>query len=76
MCIEVKSSSSNDCSFFMSANEYKKAQEIGEFYRIIFVSNMDKEDKTISFIDGSVKNVFDAFPTQYNVVYNKEKLKK
>lgn len=77
MCIEVKSSSSNDCSFFMSANEYKTAQEKernGEAYRIVFVSNMDSEETKISFIDGSVKDVFEAIPTQYNVIYKKEKI--
>jgi len=79
MFIEVKSSSSNDCSFFMSINEYNMAKEIesnGETYRIVFVSNMDSEETTISFIDGSVKDVFEAIPTQYNVIYKKEKIAK
>jgi hypothetical protein len=79
MFIEVKSSSSNDCSFFMSINEYNKAKEIernGETYRIVFVSNMDSKETKISFIDGSVKDVFDAIPTQYNVIYNKERIVK
>lgn len=77
MFIEVKSSSSNDCSFFMSINEYNKAKEIernGETYRIVFVSNMDSEETKISFINGSVKDVFEAIPTQYNVIYKKEKI--
>lgn len=79
MFIEVKSSSSNDCSFFMSINEYNKAKEIernGETYRIVFVSNMDSEETKISFINGSVKDVFEAIPTQFNVIYKKEKIAK
>ena len=79
MFIEVKSSSSNDCSFFMSINEYNKAKEIernGETYRIVFVSNIDSEETKISFIDGSVKDVFEAIPTQFNIIYKKKIVKK
>ena len=79
MCLEVKSSSSSDCSFFMSIGEYTKAKNIeeeGGCYRIVFVSNMDTDHKKVTLIDRPISKAFDINATQYNVVFNKEKFDK
>ena len=81
MYIEVKSSSSDNCSFYMSLNEYtfaKSKNTINEQYRIVFVSNINVNDSSsvpkISFIDASLDDAFNSHAIQYNVIYNKEKL--
>ncbi|MBP5424059.1 MAG: DUF3883 domain-containing protein [Paludibacteraceae bacterium] len=83
MYIEVKSSSSKNCSFYMSLNEYnfaKSKNAINEQYRIIFVSNINVNDSSsipkIAFIDASLEDAFDSNAIQYNMIYNKEKLNK
>lgn len=83
MYIEVKSSSSDNCSFYMSLNEYKFAKSkntINEQYRIVFVSNINVNDSSsvpkISFIDASLDDAFNSHAIQYNMIYDKEKLEK
>lgn len=76
MYIEVKSSSSSNCSFFMSIGEYIKALDIekgGGCYRIIFVSNMATDHQKVTLIDKPISKSFDFYPTQYNVVFKKDK---
>ena len=82
MYIEVKSSSTDNCSFFMSANELEKAIEINknnksEQYRIIFVSELNVNDHNsspcITFIDTKIEDGFNCRPLQYNVVYKNQK---
>lgn len=83
MYIEVKSSSGDNCSFFMSENERSTAirkNSETEQYRIVFVSNIridDSESKPgITFIDAPLEEAFNSHPTQYNVVFDEEKLTK
>ena len=78
MYIEVKSSSQENCSFYMSANEREVAitkNNENERYRIIFVSNLDiNNSKSIPkahFINAPLEDAFNAYPIQYNMVYNK-----
>ena len=82
MYIEVKSSSTDNCSFYMSANELEKAIEIngkneGEQYRIIFVSSLNVNDPNshprITFIDAKIEDGFEYHALQYNVVYRNQK---
>lgn len=80
MYIEVKSSSSDNCSFFMSANELDEASKKNsqsEQYRIIFVSNINIKDKNrqprITFIDAPIDEVFDAKMVQCNMTYNQDR---
>ena len=83
MYIEVKSSSGDNCSFFMSENERSTAirkNSETEQYRIVFVSNIridGSESKPgITFIDAPLEEAFNSHPTQYNVVFDEEKLTK
>jgi hypothetical protein len=83
MYIEVKSSSSENCSFYMSVNEYnfaKSKNTINEKYRIVFVSNINVNDSLsapkISFIDASIDDAFNSDTIQYNMIYDEEKFKK
>lgn len=83
MYIEVKSSSSDNCSFYMSANEYsfgKSKNTINEQYRIVFVSNLNVNDCSprpkIAFIDASLEDAFNFSATQYYMIYDEEKFKK
>jgi hypothetical protein len=83
MYIEVKSSSSENCSFYMSSNEYnfaKNKNTINEQYRIVFVSNINVNDSRsvpkIAFIDASLEDAFKSYAIQYNMVYDKEKIEK
>ena len=79
--IEVKSSSTNNCSFIMSANEKEKATELDDGsthkYRVIFVSNFNIKDPNcipeIHYIDEPVSDstAFDAIPREYNIIYKK-----
>lgn len=79
--IEVKSSSTNNCSFIMSANEKEKAVDLDDGithkYRIVFVSNFNIKDPNcvpeIHYIDETVSDttVFDAIPREYNIIYKK-----
>lgn len=83
MYIEVKSSSSSNCSFFMSANERETAARIdtgNAQYRIVFVSdiNIDDNDSApkVVFIDATLENAFNSYPTQYRMVYDEDKMMK
>lgn len=83
MYIEVKSSSSADCSFFMSANERDTASRtdtVNEKYRIVFVSDLKVDDSNsvpkVVFIDAALDAAFNSYPTQYNMVYDKDKMLK
>ena len=74
--LEVKSSSSEECSFVISGNELKKAQEEGTSYRIVFVSSLNLKDlknakPKIHFIDKNLDNqdYFISIPLKMNVVY-------
>ena len=62
----------------MSANEREVAitkNNENERYRIIFVSNLDiNNSKSIPkahFINAPLEDAFNAYPIQYNMVYNK-----
>jgi hypothetical protein len=82
MYIEVKSSSNEDCSFYMSSTEYNEAKKIEkgdkQIYRIVFVSKLDIFDPhckpVLFFINDSIFNnaVFKAFPSEYNMVFDRE----
>lgn len=83
MYIEVKSSSSSNCSFFMSANERETAARIdtgNAQYRIVFVSdiNIDDNDSApkVVFIDATLEDAFNSYPTQYRMVYDEDKMMK
>lgn len=82
MYIEVKSSSSEKCSFFMSAKELETSREKNtneplQQYRIIFVSGINVSESScspkITFIDAPIEEVFDSKAIQYNMIYSKEK---
>lgn len=77
--LEVKSSSSEECSFVISCNELKKSREEGDNYRIVFVSNLNLNDwknsrPQIHFIDKNIDNpdYFVSTPLKMNVVYQGE----
>lgn len=74
MFIEVKSSASEGCSFMMSANEYKKAEELeGKNlpYRLAFVTSSSKGEPHIAIIPDKLidESVFKPITLQYNIVY-------
>lgn len=74
--IEVKCSSSGKCAFNMSANEFKVANDkesSGSEYRIVFVTEDNTGKRSLFFIDAPVKEVFETLPTEYNVIFNKDK---
>lgn len=80
MYIEVKSSSSENCSFFMSSEELSRARikdTSSEKYRIIFVSNINLKIENchpeVTFIDAPVDEVFDLRPVQYNMIFREDK---
>lgn len=82
MYIEVKSSSSENCSFFMSAKELEESKKKNtsnslQQYRIVFVSGINVSEigcnPKITFIDAPVEEVFNSSAVQYNMVYSKEK---
>ena len=67
----------------MSENERSTAirkNSETEQYRIVFVSNIridGSESKPgITFIDAPLEEAFSSHPTQYNVVFDEEKLTK
>lgn len=70
--IEVKSSTKNECEFYMSKKEYEFAKEHAEHYRIIFVGNMNKNGKKVSLqvlpkdITGST---YEHIPEKYLIRY-------
>lgn len=72
MFIEVKSSSSNDCSFYMSANEKMTATEKGDSYRVFFVGNLDMQNPDSIpeiHIIGDIENSFEHRPVQYKMLF-------
>ena len=78
--IEVKSSSSDECSFIMSRNEYEKAKSLStsnSIYRVVFVSCIDLSNPNtkpkMTFINDNIfdENNFFAIPMEYNIVYNR-----
>ena len=74
--IEVKCSSSRECAFNMSANEFKVANDLeskGLKYRIVFVTDDHAGKKSLFFIDAPVNEVFETLPTEYSVIFNKDK---
>ena len=77
--LEVKSSSSDGCSFLMSSNEYhnsiKLNAEKDSQYRVIFVTGMESDlensKPVIHFVSDPIENesVFEPIPLKYNIVY-------
>ena len=74
--LEVKSSSSEGCSFLMSSNEYANAKTLddnksGSFYRVIFVTGLEVKKPVIQFIKEPVykEDLFKPIPLEYNIVY-------
>lgn len=75
--IEVKSSSSEGCSFFMSSNEFENAKklETGDSrYRLAFVTGLDGNAPQVTFAESSVwdEAAFTKIPMEYNIVYTKK----
>lgn len=80
--LEIKSSSSDGCSFLMSSNEFKKSIDLAldknSQYRIIFVTGMNSDIKqskpVIHFIPEAINNEakFAHIPLKYNIVYKGE----